>query len=258
MDKYECEEVAEVLPTKLPSGLEGIGKGLGIGGQPLNVSKSLLGAGAPAMAPPPIQVPPAPVAPSNALSSLGGINQFSHSLIKSDELNNQFSAVQSALNQLSQPQISSNIAQNPLSGLDQRSSSLSQTMGGNGFSNFSSLNNPTSGAVRVAGLGLGAGSVQPSSVYEREFRDAGVGLRPHGGGVHAVSDTIVVRNLPPSCTWQALKDKFSEIAEVRYAEIKGVGGAIVRFYTERDAQRAVDMMNGVRFGDRIIEVSFFF
>ena len=41
MDKYEPEEMPEVLPSKLPSGLESIGKGLGIGGQPLNIGKSL-------------------------------------------------------------------------------------------------------------------------------------------------------------------------------------------------------------------------
>lgn len=44
MDKYECEDDLEALPSKLPSGLESIGKGLGVGGQPLNIAKSLMNA----------------------------------------------------------------------------------------------------------------------------------------------------------------------------------------------------------------------
>lgn len=44
MDKYECEDDIETIPSKLPSGLETVGKGLGINGQPLNVAKSIMNA----------------------------------------------------------------------------------------------------------------------------------------------------------------------------------------------------------------------
>lgn len=44
MDKYDCDDMIDELPSVLPIGLESVGKGLGIGGQPLNVSKSLFAA----------------------------------------------------------------------------------------------------------------------------------------------------------------------------------------------------------------------
>lgn len=53
MDKYECEDDVEALPSKLPSGLDSIGKGLGVGGQPLNIAKSLMNAALVAPPPPP-------------------------------------------------------------------------------------------------------------------------------------------------------------------------------------------------------------
>lgn len=67
----------------------------------------------------------------------------------------------------------------------------------------------------------------------------------HGGGpglappppVH--SDAIIVRNLPPSCSWQALREGFSHCGEIKYAEMKERGTGMVRFASERDAERAV-------------------
>lgn len=238
MDKYETEEVAEELPSKLPSGLESIGKGLGIGGQPLNISKSLLGAAQSiaAMTPAP---PVTPVPPS--LSQLQSMPQ-----------------VQSALNQLvQQSQPAPTMGLNMSAGMDQRSSNLPPNLSANGLLTYPSLGS-NSAQVRV-NSGIGLAPVQnaavASSVYEREFRDPGIGIRSQA--VHPTSDTIVVRNLPPTVSWQGLRERFSEVGDVRYAELKGAGVAIVRFQTERDAQRAVDMMNSSRFETRIIDVSLY-
>lgn len=240
MDKYETEEVAEELPSKLPAGLESIGKGLGIGGQPLNIAKSLLGAAQSiaAIAPTP-QVTPVP-------PSLSGLSQLQS-----------LPQVQSALNQLVQqsPQVAPGM--NMSVGMDQRSSNLPPNLSANGLLTYPSLgSNPAQ--VRL-NPGMGLAPVQnpavASSVYEREFRDPGIGIRSQA--VHPSSDTIVVRNLPPTVSWQSLRERFSEVGDVRYAELKGAGVAIVRFQTERDAQRAVDMMNGSRFETRIIDVSLY-
>ena len=243
MDKYETEEMPEELPAKLPSGLEGIGKGLGIGGQPLNIAKSLL-----ANAPPIGNIAPAPVPQVNPVAPLTGLNQMQP-----------MPAVQTALNQLvQQPQVASTVNMNIPVGMDQRPSNIASNLSANGLLSYPPLTGNTS-QVR-ANPSIGLAPVQSpavaSSVYEREFRDPGVGMRPQA--VASMSDTIVVRNLPPTVSWQSLRDRFSEFGDVRYAELKGPGIAVLRFNTERDAQRAVDMMNGSRFENRIIEVSLFY
>ena len=53
------------------------------------------------------------------------------------------------------------------------------------------------------------------------------------------SDAIIVRNLPASCSWQALREGFSHCGEIKYAEMKERGTGMVRFASERDAERAV-------------------
>lgn len=234
MDKYETEEIPEELPSKLPSGLEGIGKGLGIGGQPLNVSKSLLGSQGPGMTP---VVPSTPM----AAATLGSLSQLQS-----------MPGVHSAMNSLGQQPNASSLGMS-LASLDQRAASnMNPSLGGNGLMSYGSLATSPASGVRV-NPSLGLGSAVQSSVYEREFRDA----RNTGVPV-TVADTVLVRNLPPSLSWQSLRDRFSEVGEVRYAELKGVGVAVVRFVTERDAQRAVDLMNGSRFEGRIIDVTPYF
>jgi hypothetical protein len=235
MDRFEAEEVQEELPTTLPSGLEGIGKGLGIGGQPLNVGKSLIGNQAQAMAP---IVPAAPI----GAASMGPLSQMQS-----------LPGVHSNLNNPLQLQGNPGMSMN-LPSLDQRASSnMTPSMASNGIMNYGSMSsnaNPTGMRVNPSIPGtnsMTASGIQSSGVYEREFRSTSV-----------PSDTVLVRNLPPSLTWQSLRDRFSEVGEVRYAELKGVGVALVRFMSERDAQRAIELMNGSRFEGRIIDVTHYF
>lgn len=232
MDKYEAEEVQEELPTTLPSGLEGIGKGLGIGGQPLNVGKSMIGNQASAMS---SIVPQTPIT-----ATLGALNQLQS-----------LSGVHSNMNAMNLPP-NAGMGMN-LPSLDQRpGSNMTPSIGGNGAMNYGSMASNTNSGVGmrvnapIGGLSA-TGSVQSSGVYEREFRSTAV-----------PSDTVLIRNLPPSLTWQSLRDRFSEVGEVRYAELKGVGVAVVRFMSDRDAQRAIEMTNGSRFEGRIIDVTSYF
>ncbi|KAG4065848.1 hypothetical protein HA402_012526 [Bradysia odoriphaga] len=78
-------------------------------------------------------------------------------------------------------------------------------------------------------------------------------------GVNSIrgSDTIVVRNLPASCTWQTLRDKFRDVGEVKFAEIRGQDCGVVRFSKEREAEMAIKHMDGSRIDGRLIDVSFF-
>ena len=53
------------------------------------------------------------------------------------------------------------------------------------------------------------------------------------------SDSIMIRNLPPDCNWQILREGFAHCGEIKYAEMKERGTGLIRFTTERDAERAV-------------------
>lgn len=75
------------------------------------------------------------------------------------------------------------------------------------------------------------------------------------------SDTIIVRNvselifkekrfdinnkllqLPSTWTWQNLRDKFRDVGEVKFAEIRGLDTGVVRFSKEREAEVAISKL----------------
>lgn len=241
MDKYEPEETPDVLPSKLPSGLEGVGKGLGIGGQPLNVSKSLLGANAQIAVP---VTPPTPVAPMGAapighhvpppLAQQGGGGN--------DHLHHH------SLNL-------SNIDSRALSNLVSQSGGLGGALGS---------------ALASVSSGLRAQQTPPQPMYnsyETDYRrDLPDVYGPGPGPVDAVvgsamrppSDTVVVRNLPQNFDWKQLRDRFSEVGDISYAELKGPGTAVIRFHFDRSAQRAVSQLHGLRFEGRSLEVNYYY
>jgi hypothetical protein len=53
-----------------------------------------------------------------------------------------------------------------------------------------------------------------------------------------------------------LKSKFRECGDVVYAEMKDKNTGIVRFTTERDAERAVKVFDQSRVDGRIVDVRF--
>ncbi|KAK2727735.1 heterogeneous nuclear ribonucleoprotein M-like isoform X2 [Artemia franciscana] len=87
------------------------------------------------------------------------------------------------------------------------------------------------------------------------------GLGPRGSGLTSMArpttDSVKINNLSSHVTWQMLREKFSEIGEVRFAELTGRGGGIVRFASEREAQRAIDIMDRARYEGKIIDVTFY-
>ena len=305
MDKYECEEMPEVLPNVLPSGLESVGKGLGIGGQPLNVSKSLLNGaiGAPSIAPVPNAqtlgpggqpITNAAAAANVANNPFGAAGVPSYGQITGLGAAVSGSGVQSAIGQplvgsvvgqVSQSMASS-MGQMGMPGLGQQANMNAQLGAGN--QNLNQLSNSAQNVLASAasysgnpmGQSLAAAMQQQSSGlygtgYEREFREdkfrsggvgtivpnvgiGGLGGNSSIGGGGQLVDTVLVRNLPLNFTWQNLRDRFNEIGDVRFAELKGRGMAVVRFSADRDAQRAVELMNGMRIDNRPIDVSLYY
>ena len=67
----------------------------------------------------------------------------------------------------------------------------------------------------------------------------------------------MVRGLPEACTWHTLKDRFSHAGDIKFAEMKDRGVGVIRFGSERDAERAVAMTNGQRIDGRVINVGLY-
>lgn len=91
------------------------------------------------------------------------------------------------------------------------------------------------------------------------YGGGGGNQNPLGGGGSGgrKSDTIIIKNIPLSCTWQTLRDKFRDVGEVKFAEIRGNDVGVVRFFKERDAELAIALMDGSRMDGRTIQVNFF-
>ncbi|XP_067647754.1 myelin expression factor 2 [Eurosta solidaginis] len=103
------------------------------------------------------------------------------------------------------------------------------------------------------GGGVGVGNMDMYS------GGAGVGGGNAGnaGNNARKSDTIIIKNIPLSCTWQTLRDKFRDVGEVKFAEIRGNDLGVVRFFKERDAELAIALMDGSRMEGRTIKVTYF-
>merc|ERR1711862_924837 len=100
------------------------------------------------------------------------------------------------------------------------------------------------------GMGMSSSGMggQSNSMEGGGFGSSNQSGRMFGGGSSVVrrSDYIIVRNLAMDCNWHTLKDRFSHAGDIKYAEMKERGVGIIRFGSERDAERAVSMMNQQR------------
>merc|ERR1719187_401196 len=65
---------------------------------------------------------------------------------------------------------------------------------------------------------------------------------------------IQIGNLPLDYTWQSLRDLCREFGEIRFAEIRSKGTGTVRFQSDADARRAVEMLDRQRLDGRILDV----
>lgn len=289
------DRVADRLdgPVRLPEGLKSIGMGLGANGAPLqDVARNLpsmntnptptasvstpaaLAAAVTALTQAQQQAPP----PSqNNLSSLGlnlglgGVASDLTSTLTSLAAANQNSAYPlnslSSQSALGQSNILSGMAAYNQSMGGNPSSSVSSNVYSNQSSNdYSRNNNPPNmyGNNRYGGnsndnmdYGNSGSSQMQSGGYgnPRSGLDSQRSLNQSSG---IERDTVVVKNLPPSITWQELRDKFRNCGDIKFAEIKGKGDiGLVRFDSEWTAKRAIDMMDRTRIDSKIIDVTFF-
>ncbi|XP_042204170.1 heterogeneous nuclear ribonucleoprotein M-like isoform X2 [Homarus americanus] len=145
-------------------------------------------------------------------------------------------------------------------------SSLMGGMGGAGMGTSSSMVSSLAGGVG-AGIGGTSGIVSPSmSRGNIGSSGGGYGLSRdynHGSGGTSASNSnysggyrniIQLSNLPMDYTWQSLRDLCREFGDIRFAEIRSKGTGTVRFQTEADARRAVEMLDRQRLDGRILDV----
>jgi len=122
------------------------------------------------------------------------------------------------------------------SALSSRSGNLSSGAIGNALSSLGSSNPFSSQAAALNALNkLNSGS-GGGSLMNDEYNGGPVGV---GGGSRS-SDTIIITNLPLGYNRNLLKEKFSDVGDIEFAEIRAKGTGIIRFATERAAQRAVN------------------
>jgi RNA recognition motif-containing protein len=234
--------------TKLPEGLRGIGIGLGPNGEPLkDISRFLSNTQQNTN-----QNSQAGSGSSNVLSALQNSNLQG---LKSN-LTSNLAALTGAL---SNPLLSSaanlsnlGVGLSPANDLTSANSLQSFNNPGNSFGNGMSGLGVTNSS---RDFDLGGSSVRNYNTSSNDFG------RGYGGGINngsiRSSDTILIKNLPPSCTWQTLRDKLRDVGEVTFAEIRGQDNGVVRFAKERDAELAIKILNGSRFEGRTVEVSLF-
>ncbi|XP_037807340.1 myelin expression factor 2 [Lucilia sericata] len=140
----------------------------------------------------------------------------------------------------------------------------SSGFGGNS-SNFNTQagNSGGGGGVPFNSYNSSSGGGGPDNEYNSgnaiDMYSGGAGGNNPGnvGGNVRKSDTIIIKNIPLSCTWQTLRDKFRDVGEVKFAEIRGNDVGVVRFFKERDAELAIALMDGSRMDGRTIKVTYF-
>ncbi|XP_076336782.1 heterogeneous nuclear ribonucleoprotein rumpelstiltskin [Tachypleus tridentatus] len=267
MDKFKSDE-SDGLPAKLPTGLQSVGKGLGAGGQPLNLNKSFNVANLGATS--------AAVSGGSSAIGMGGASSGGLGAMAGGATNLGMGMGAGNMGNMGNMMANNMNAMASVSGMG-----LNTAMGSNMGMNAAMGTGFTGNMGAAAGLGIGATGANMGLATNTNMMAAmgggatgmgagtalglGAGIPNTGGSFGDMnrlsfnqstqsSDTVMVENLPASYTWQALRDRFRDVGDVRFAEMKGRGSGLIRFKAERVAQRAVDLMNGIRIDGRPIQV----
>ncbi|CAH4022130.1 myelin expression factor 2 isoform X1 [Pieris brassicae] len=269
---------SDKVEVRLPEGLKNIGLGLGPNGEPLrDVARNL-----PQPTPTNNLTNLTSAGTSLGASVLGGVpaatvalNGLGQSLNANTLGNNSglggglslqalgLTGLGALQNQLLQQGITANdLVSSVLTQAQANVGSNNLGMGGPDLSANVMANNPMSNNVLGPNNNLGSG---PHSGTNRQMQHSNVSSGQGYGRENPIqtstrdkqSDMVIISNLPPTVTWQLIREKFSECGEVKFAEMTSSDTAIVRFHKEWDAERAVKMFDRTRIDGRTIDVRFF-
>ncbi|XP_068622398.1 myelin expression factor 2-like [Battus philenor] len=266
--------VSDKSELRLPEGLKGIGLGLGPNGEPLrDVARNLpqgtsttnlalagtgngLGAGV-------LGAVPAAGVALNGLGTGLGPNTLGTNTGLGGSLGLQalgLTGLGALQNQLIQQGLTANDLATVLSAqanVNTNNLNLNTTDMGTNMMNTSNMGgnvmggNPSLSSGPLSGSSRQMGNVSATS--QGYSRDSGV----QQTGRDKVSDMVIITNLPPTVTWQLIREKFSECGDVKFAEMTAPDTAVVRFHKEWDAERAIKMFDRTRIDGRTIDVRFF-
>ncbi|KAL3223680.1 hypothetical protein MRX96_027262 [Rhipicephalus microplus] len=258
MDKYN-EDLDGGLPSKLPTGLQGIGKGLGAGGNPLQMTAAQM---AQMNMTGPVGGMPMgggvnPVAAANM--GLGGLGGMGGMGLGAGGLG------AAGTGGLAAAGLGGMGSAGGLGGLSDRSMLGSGNLMGGAMASPTGLMGGLSGGLGRRILGLGCwqrwrSRLRSPSWWGVMATEAPALQMPSWCKIFpwaTAGRTCVIASgkllLAASSPVRGPPLVF-DAGSVRYTDMKGRGTAIVRFNSERDAQRAVDMMNGIRLENRQIDV----
>uniref|UniRef100_A0A8C2LIC3 RRM domain-containing protein n=1 Tax=Cricetulus griseus TaxID=10029 RepID=A0A8C2LIC3_CRIGR len=145
-------------------------------------------------------------------------------------------------------------------GLERIGTNSLECMGANSLESMGQAMGPALGAgIERMGLAMvSTGGASFDRAIEMEWGNFGGsftgsfdGAGGHAPGVVRKACKVFVRNLPFDFTWKMLKDKFNEYGHVLYADIKMENGkskgcSVVKFESPEVAERACQMMNGMK------------
>ena len=72
-------------------------------------------------------------------------------------------------------------------------------------------------------------------------------FRPPPRDLRRSEHRIIVSGLPPSASWQDLKDYFRTVGDILYADVDKRGGGIVEFSSRSDQERAIEKLDDSQF-----------
>lgn len=87
-----------------------------------------------------------------------------------------------------------------------------------------------------------------------DFRGGGGGGRG-GGPARRTDNRVIVKNLPPTGSWQDLKDHMREAGDVAFADVYKDGTGTVEYQRYDDMKYAVEKLNNTKFNSHEGEVS---
>lgn len=263
--------VSDKTEVKLPEGLKSIGLGLGTNGEPLrDVARSLqqttnptslnLANPTPTMGASVLGAVPGAGVALNGLGTGLSANALNANNALGGSLSLQalgLTGLGALQNQLLQQGLTANDLATVLSAqanVNQASLGLNTDMTSNVLNN-TGLNSNVMGSASMSSGQLSGTSRNMSAV---SMSNQGYGREnAQQSGREKTSDMVMISNLPPTVTWQLIREKFSECGDVKFAETTGPDTAIVRFHKEWDAERAIKMFDRTRIDGRTIDVRYF-
>lgn len=93
--------------------------------------------------------------------------------------------------------------------------------------------------------------------YDRGYNRNGDRSNRRGQPPRRTDYRVKITNLPPSGSWQDVKDHVRKVGEVAYANVFSDGTGVIEFFRDEDMQRVVRELDGSRFKSHEVIYNFY-